>query len=59
MAHDSAQPLALLPFVAILIVISVVWSLLHLKTGSLRWPVLSHFLTDLGNLSIFVFMNMI
>lgn len=59
MAVDPAQPLALLPFIAILVVISVVWSLLYLRTRSLRWPVLSHFLTDLGNQSIFVFMNLV
>jgi membrane protease YdiL (CAAX protease family) len=59
MSFHSGQPFALLPFILILIVISVAWSLLYLKTRSLRWPVLSHFLTDLGNLSIFVFMNMI
>jgi hypothetical protein len=34
-------------------------SRLYLKTNSLRWPILSHFLADLGNLSIFVFLNMI
>jgi hypothetical protein len=59
MAFDGARPTALIPFIIILIVISVLWSLLYLRTHSLRWPVLSHFLTDLGNLSIFVFMNMI
>jgi membrane protease YdiL (CAAX protease family) len=56
MAFDRQQPLALVPFIAIIIVISLTWSLLYLKTRSLRWPVLTHFLTDLGNLSI---MNMI
>jgi membrane protease YdiL (CAAX protease family) len=58
-AFDPAHPLALLPFICILIVLSVVWCLLYLKTGSLHWSILSHFLTDLGNLSVFLFMNMI
>jgi uncharacterized protein len=58
-AFDPAQPLLLLPFILILIVLSVVWCTLYLKTGSLRWSILSHFLTDLGNLSIFLFMNLI
>jgi membrane protease YdiL (CAAX protease family) len=58
MAFDVTRPVALAPFLIILVAISAVWSLLYLKTGSLRWPILSHFLTDLGNLSIFVFMNM-
>jgi len=35
------------------------FSLLYLKTKSLRLPILTHFLSDLGNLSIFLFMNMV
>lgn len=58
-AFDPAHPSALVPFVFILIVLSLILCLLYLRTRSLRWPILSHFLTDLGNLSIFVFMNMI
>jgi membrane protease YdiL (CAAX protease family) len=34
---------------------STVYALMYLSTRSLRLPVLSHFLADLGNLSIFVF----
>ena len=59
MAFDSARPFGLTPFIIVLVVVSVVWSLLYLRTRSLRWPTLSHFLTDLGNLSIFVFMNIV
>jgi hypothetical protein len=58
-AFDPANPMMLIPFLSILIVLSLGWSLLYLKTKSLRLSVLSHFLTDLGNLSIFLFMNMV
>jgi uncharacterized protein len=58
-AFDTAHPLAYLPFGSILIMLSLVYCLIYLKTKSLRLPVLSHFLSDLGNLSIFLFMNMI
>jgi hypothetical protein len=58
--HDQLRiaSLVLLPFIAILIVISLIWSVLCLGTRSLRLRVLPHFLTDLGDLSIFVLMNM-
>jgi membrane protease YdiL (CAAX protease family) len=56
---DPGRPMMLVPFLSILIVLSLSWSLLYLKTKSLRLSVLSHFLTDLGNLSIFLFMNMV
>lgn len=56
---DPAHPMALIPFWVILVVISLSFSLLYLKTKSLRLPILSHFLSDLGNLSIFLFMNMV
>lgn len=56
---DSAHPTALIPFWIILAILSLSFSLLYLKTKSLRLPILSHFLSDLGNLSIFLFMNMI
>jgi membrane protease YdiL (CAAX protease family) len=58
-AFNTAKPFALIPFLLILIVLSLVYCLLYLKTKSLRLPVLSHILTDLGNLSIFLFMNMV
>ncbi len=58
-AFDPAHPTALIPFWIILVILSLLFSLLYLKTRSLRLPVLSHFLSDLGNLSIFLFMNMV
>jgi membrane protease YdiL (CAAX protease family) len=58
-AFDPTRPMALVPFLIILIVLSLVYSLLYLKTKSLRLPILSHLLTDIGNLSIFLFMNMV
>lgn len=54
---DPAHPTALIPFWIILLIISFSYSLLYLKTKSLRLPIFSHFLSDLGNLSIFLFMN--
>jgi hypothetical protein len=56
---DPAHPTALIPFGIILVIISLLFSLLYLKTKSLRLPIFSHFLSDLGNLSIFLFMNMV
>lgn len=41
-----------------LFVMGIIWSLIRLKTGSLRWPVYSHMLVDVGNLSVFVFLNL-
>jgi hypothetical protein len=58
-AYDPARPMILVPFLIILIMLSLGWSLLYLKTKSLRLSILSHILTDLGNLSIFLFMNMV
>lgn len=58
-AFDPTHPTALIPFWIILVILSLAFSLLYLKTKSLRQPVLSHFLSDLGNLSIFLFMNMV
>lgn len=56
---DPANPTALIPFWIILVIISLAFSLLYLKTKSLRLPILAHFPSDLGNLSIFLFMNMV
>lgn len=56
---DPAHPTALIPFWIILVILSLAFSLLYLKTKSLRLPILAHFLSDLGNLSIFLFMNMV
>jgi hypothetical protein len=58
-AFDPAHPTALIPFWIILVIISLSFSLLYLRTKSLRLAVFSHFLSDLGNLSIFLFMNMV
>lgn len=58
-AFDPSRPMALVPFLIILIMLSLVYSLLYLKTKSLRLPIMSHILTDIGNLSIFLFMNMV
>jgi membrane protease YdiL (CAAX protease family) len=42
---------------ASLAVMGVVWSVVFLKTDSLRWPLISHFMVDIFNLSVFVFLN--
>ena len=34
-----------------------IWSTVYLKTHSLRWPFLSHFVADLLSVSIIVFLN--
>ena len=48
-----------LPFLGILTAITAGLVTLYLRTGSLRWSVVAHILADLGNLNIFVFMNLI
>lgn len=58
-AFDPALPTALIPFWSIVMILALAFSLLYLKTNSLRLPILSHFLSDLGNLSIFLFMNIV
>ena len=58
-AFNPSHALALLPFIIILILLSIVYCLLYIKTKSLVLPVISHTLTDIGNLSIFLFMNMV
>lgn len=58
-AYDPANPTALIPFWIILVIISLSFSLIYLYTKSLRLAILSHFLSDLGNLSVFLFMNMV
>lgn len=42
----------------VLFIMGIIWSLIRYKTSSLRWSVYSHFLVDIGNLSIFVFLNL-
>jgi CAAX protease family protein len=56
---DPAHPTALIPFWIIVALLALAFTLLYLKTKSLCLPILSHFLSDLGNLSIFLFMNMV
>ena len=58
-SFNPARPMALVPFLVILLILSLVYCLLYIKTKSLRLSILSHFLTDLGNLSVFLFMNMV
>jgi uncharacterized protein len=58
-AFDPGKPTALIPFLGILILLSMVYNLLYLKSKSLRLSIFSHFLTDIGNLSVLLFMNRI
>lgn len=41
-----------------LLIMSLVWSYAYYRIGSLRWPIFSHFLVDVGNLSVFTFLNL-
>lgn len=43
---------------ATLFVMGLAWSCMRRTTGSLRIPVLSHGLVDVGNMSVFVFLNL-
>jgi membrane protease YdiL (CAAX protease family) len=58
-SFNPERPFALVPFIIILFTLSVLWGLLYLKSKSVRLPLISHILTDLGNLSIFLFMNLV
>ena len=58
-SFNPNKPMALVPFLVILLLLSFVYCLLYIKTKSLRLSILSHILTDLGNLSVFLFMNMV
>lgn len=40
-----------------LALMGLAWSWMRRVTGSLRWPLVSHALVDIGNLSVFVFLN--
>lgn len=42
----------------VLFIMGLFWSIIRYKTNSLRWPLFSHFLVDIGNLSVFVFLNL-
>ena len=39
-------------------IMGIVWSITYLKTESLRWCIISHFMVDIFNLSVFVFLNL-
>ena len=39
-------------------IMGITWSVVYLKTKSLRWCVFSHFLVDIFNLSVYVFLNL-
>jgi membrane protease YdiL (CAAX protease family) len=41
-----------------LLIMGIVWSMVYLKTKSLRWCIVSHFMVDIFNLSVFVFLNL-
>ncbi|MFJ5763729.1 lysostaphin resistance A-like protein [Lysinibacillus sp. NPDC093210] len=38
-------------------VTSIVWAITYLKTKSLRYIILSHFIVDIGNLTVLTFLN--
>jgi len=41
-----------------LIVMGIVWGVVYIKTKSLRWCYISHFMVNIGNLTVFVFLNL-
>lgn len=41
-----------------LIIMGVVWAIVFIKTKSLRWCLISHWMVDIFNLSVFVFLNL-
>lgn len=41
-----------------LLAAGLVWSYAYFKMKSLRWNIFSHFLVDIGNLAVFVFLNL-
>lgn len=41
-----------------LFIMGVVWSIIRYRMHSLRWSVYSHMIVDVGNLSVFVFLNL-
>ena len=43
---------------ASLVIMGAVWSIVYLKTKSLRWCYISHVMADIGNLTVFVFLNL-
>lgn len=41
-----------------LIIMGFAWSIVYIKTKSLRWCLVSHFMVDIFNLSVYVFLNL-
>ncbi|MDM5232486.1 CPBP family intramembrane metalloprotease [Lysinibacillus pakistanensis] len=35
----------------------IVWAITYFKTKSLRWVIFSHFIVDIGNLTVLTFLN--
>lgn len=40
-----------------LLILGIVWSIIYFKTGSLRWVIFSHFLVNIGIMTVPVFLN--
>jgi len=59
MLGTFATALFNIAFLVILAVMTFFLALLYLRTGSLRWSVLTHILADWGNMNVFVFMNIL
>ena len=38
-------------------VAGIVWAITYIKTRSLRWVIFSHFIVDIGNLTVLTFLN--
>ncbi|MCL1878898.1 MAG: CPBP family intramembrane metalloprotease [Defluviitaleaceae bacterium] len=41
-----------------LVIMGIVWGVVYVKTKSLRWCYISHFMVNIGNLTVFVFLNL-
>jgi membrane protease YdiL (CAAX protease family) len=41
-----------------LLIMGIVWGAVYVKTKSLRWCYISHFMVNIGNLTVFVFLNL-
>lgn len=50
----NAQPATLVST----FIMGVVWSFVYRRSGSLRWPIAAHVVTDLCNLAVLAFMNL-
>ncbi|WP_191090873.1 CPBP family intramembrane glutamic endopeptidase [Niallia endozanthoxylica] len=38
-------------------IMGMVWSITHFKTRTLRWVIFSHFIVDIGNITVLTFLN--